>query len=124
MAEDLMEKDGVSVKIPLFQDAMTQTKEVITGLRFGATVAINGIPLSPERSLKLRNHSPTGFAWGYGGSGPAQLALAVLLEFTTEENALRLYQDFKFEIIAGLEGSFELPVERVKTWLAGKGVQA
>jgi hypothetical protein len=24
-----------------------------------------------------RNHSPTGFEWGYSGSGPAQLALAL-----------------------------------------------
>jgi hypothetical protein len=28
--------------------------------------------------LDLRNHSPTGFAWGYGGSGPSQLSLAIL----------------------------------------------
>ena len=28
--------------------------------------------------LDLFNHSPTGFSWGYGGSGPAQLALARL----------------------------------------------
>ena len=26
--------------------------------------------------LEVRDHSPTGFAWGYDGSGPAQLALA------------------------------------------------
>src|SRR5262245_22144387 len=30
--------------------------------------------------LELRNHSPTGFEWGYGGSGPAQLALALLVD--------------------------------------------
>src|SRR5467141_965015 len=30
--------------------------------------------------LEARNHSPTGFAWGYGGSGPAQLALALLID--------------------------------------------
>ena len=28
-------------------------------------------------SLAVRNHSPTGPAWGYDGSGPAQLALAI-----------------------------------------------
>ena len=28
-------------------------------------------PLNPRQ--ELRNHSPTGFEWGYGGSGPAQL---------------------------------------------------
>ena len=30
--------------------------------------------------LNIRNHSPTGFAWGYGGSGPAQLSLAILVD--------------------------------------------
>ena len=35
-------------------------------------------PLNPR--YDLRNHSPTGFAWGYLGSGPAQLALAILAD--------------------------------------------
>ena len=30
--------------------------------------------------LDLFNHSPTGFEWGYAGSGPAQLALALLAD--------------------------------------------
>lgn len=30
--------------------------------------------------LEIRSHSPTGFEWGYGGSGPAQLALAILAD--------------------------------------------
>ena len=43
----------------------------------GATaVVLNGEPL-PLR-LEVRNHSPTGFEWGYAGSGPSQLALAML----------------------------------------------
>src|SRR5262245_55620958 len=37
-------------------------------------------PLSARRSQAVFNHSPDGFAWGYGGSGPAQLALAILLD--------------------------------------------
>lgn len=37
------------------------------------------IPISPDQSLRFRNHSPDGFEWSYGGSGPAQLALAILL---------------------------------------------
>jgi len=62
------------------------------------------LPLEP--SLKLRNHSPTGFSWGYGGSGPAQLALALLLDATTiPETALQYYQEFKFEVVAGWPGS-------------------
>jgi len=30
--------------------------------------------------LDIRNHSPTGFEWGYNGSGPAQLALALVAD--------------------------------------------
>jgi hypothetical protein len=30
--------------------------------------------------LELARHSPTGFEWGYGGSGPAQLSLAILAD--------------------------------------------
>ncbi len=30
---------------------------------------------------EIWNHSPSGFEWGYGGSGPAQLALAILADF-------------------------------------------
>lgn len=65
----------------------------------------NPVILWPQRSLKVYNHSPTGFAWGYLGSGPAQLALALLLEETDQDTALRLHQRFKAEIIARLKGA-------------------
>lgn len=53
--------------------------------------------------LDLRDHSPTGFEWGYGGSGPAQLALALIADATGDgELALAVYQDFKTEIVAEL----------------------
>jgi hypothetical protein len=52
----------------------------------------------PPRPLRLYleevNHSPTGFEWGYGGSGPSQLAFAILADFTGDtETALQHYQD-------------------------------
>jgi len=31
--------------------------------------------------LDIVNHSPTGFAWGYSGSGAAQLAVAILADW-------------------------------------------
>lgn len=59
--------------------------------------------LTPERSLELVNHSPSGFEWGYGGSGPAQLALALLLDYTGDEAfALDHYQAFKTEVVSQL----------------------
>lgn len=84
-------------------------------------VWLDGKRLFPGRSLRHRSHSPTGFNWGYGGSGPAQLALAVLLECTDEETAGRLYQEFKWEWIShipgGMDFDWEIPVE---AWIAGK----
>lgn len=46
------------------------------------------------------NHSPDGFSWGYRGSGPAQLAFAILLEEFGLEVARRDYQRFKEHCIA------------------------
>ncbi len=51
-------------------------------------------PLTPR--LDLWNHSPDGFAWGYEGSGPAQLALAVAADVLQDDTrAVRLHQAFK-----------------------------
>lgn len=75
-------------------------------------------PLPPR--LDLRNHSPTGFAWGYGGSGPAQLALAILAEVTDKDFALSFYQDFKTAVIADKSGAFTITEEFVRGWLAGR----
>lgn len=70
---------------------------------------LNDKILNPIRSLRKINHSPSGFAWGYNGSGPAQLALAILLELIPEDHALEYYQSFKDSCIAALpQTDFEL----------------
>ena len=78
------------------------------------------IEISPDRSLAVYNHSPTGFEWGYGGSGPSQLALAIMLEVTDDDRrALNLYHDFKFDIVAGLPFTgWTLPLEQIERWIA------
>lgn len=54
----------------------------------------------------LRNHSPDGFEWGYGGSGPAQLALALLADATGDDAlALRIYQEFKNRIVCRIDNN-------------------
>ena len=51
--------------------------------------------------LDLFNHSPTGFGWGYHGSGPAQLALALLADALADDSrAARLHQHFKCKVVA------------------------
>jgi len=67
----------------------------------GVVVTVNDRPLNPR--FDLHNHSPTGFEWGYGGSGPAQLALAIMADHIgNDDQALSLYQSFKSDVIAGL----------------------
>ena len=74
-------------------------------------VHIDGKFLRPDQSQKLKNHSPDGFNWGYGGSGPAQLSLAILLKYMHPEYALALYQDFKFRFVANIpQEDFEINV--------------
>ena len=66
-----------------------------------AIVTVDGRRLNPR--FDLWNHSPTGFEWGYNGSGPAQLALALLADHCQDdEQALNLYQRFKWTVVAGL----------------------
>jgi Family of unknown function (DUF6166) len=66
--------------------------------------------------LDLANHSPTGFCWGYNGSGPAQTALAILADYSgDDQTALRLYQQFKWAVISQLpmDSGFELTSEEI-----------
>jgi hypothetical protein len=63
-------------------------------------------------------HSPTGFEWGYGGSGPADLALNVLALFVDPPEAYRLHQRFKRDVVAKLprEGGV-IRARDVRDWL-------
>ncbi len=76
--------------------------------------------LSPLKSLRLRNHSPDGFEWGYEGSGPAQTALALVLDFTRDRVlALSLYQQFKSKVVAGLAREWILTGAQVSEAISG-----
>lgn len=101
-----------------------QTIQADTTIRgYGRTVQIDGVALSPRRSQAILNHSPDGFNWGYGGSGPAQLSLALLLEAgASDEEATRHHQEFKWQMIATLEGGrpFEMAGSAATEWLAAK----
>lgn len=88
-----------------------QTKEVSI---FDRTLDLN-------RSLQLVNHSPSGFNWGYGGSGPAQLALALLVEFmpNKETLAIRLHQQFKVDVVVDLpQEDFSFKEDVVLDWIS------
>lgn len=84
------------------------TPEAYIGERQQGQLVVSQVPegtrLTPERSLELANHGPSGFEVGYCGSGPPQLALALLLNYTDDEDvALAEYMAFKAEVVSQLE---------------------
>ena len=71
-------------------------------------ILVDGTEILPELSQKIRNHSPDGFNWGYGGSGPAQTALAICLHiFDDTRLAQVFYQAFKRDFVAAWQPAGE-----------------
>ncbi|MFW6118835.1 MAG: DUF6166 domain-containing protein [Planctomycetota bacterium] len=63
-------------------------------------------------------HGPTGFEYGYSGSGPADLALSILRVAVEPERADRWYQAFKWDRIAPETGdSWSIKVGTVREWV-------
>lgn len=81
-------------------------------------VTRNGAPFSHVPSLTLANKSPSGFSWGYGGSGPAQLALALIYDVTGDSQvSLRTYQEFKWAVVSNWGDTWEISSERIQAWV-------
>ena len=89
------------------------------------SVYIENFKLSPEHSQQVYNHSLDGFSWGcpparhcpYGGSGSAQLALALMLLYCDCDTALRIYQDFKQEFVAKWHPHFVVAERSIIRWI-------
>ena len=95
--------------------------------QFEADAEVDGRTYELNPRLDLANHSPSGFEWGYGGSGPSQTALAILADWFSDRSkiteavsryaatlvafpdmtpgdrlALYLHEQFKADVIAPL----------------------
>jgi len=71
--------------------------------------------LDPRNDLD--NHSPDGFEWGYGGSGPAQTALALLADALGDDRrAVALHQDFKQRVVQQMsrEGPWRMSAATIR----------
>ncbi len=63
-------------------------------------------------------HSPTGIEWGYGGSGPCDLALSVLTAVAGADQAERHYRALVADVIARVPRSGGLlQAERARDWI-------
>ena len=63
----------------------TSVPDLIQGEWVTREIYLAGGRLNPSESLAVTRHSAHGFGWGDGGSGAAQLALALLLRATDAE---------------------------------------
>ena len=82
------------------------------------TVTRSGWSKPLDLGHDLWNNAPTDFSWGYNGSGPAQLALAILTDYFGAKPggkalAEALYEPFKFTVIAVLPDCWEMDFEEV-----------
>lgn len=96
-----------------------KSDRIFTGWRMedGTTrVFIGQEDLNPR--LDVLHASPTGFEWGYKGSGPAQLAFAICSEACDgdTQRALAVYQVFKETFVACLsrDESWHMAESRVQ----------
>jgi hypothetical protein len=93
---------------------------VYRGYRFGGRCVVTRDGRKLNARLDLFNHSPSGFEWGYGGSGPAQTALAILADFLNgdDELAVLLHQKFKWAFIARQpHKGWKISEAEVRGWL-------
>ena len=97
---------------------------------------VGGYFANLPKYLNEINHSPDGFNWGYCGSGPAQLAYALLRFFAEQElfgkeeikedenlvkNIARTYyQDFKVDVVSTLPDKWVLKGKDIEKWLVAK----
>jgi len=78
-------------------------------------VAVDGEPLA--KRYDLLSASPSGFETGYNGSGPAQLAIAMLAHAYDDGFACEHYQQFKREVVANLpEDRWTLRTADLDAW--------
>jgi len=89
-----------------------------TGLPVGlkdVLVTVNGKPLKQQV-----HHSPTGFEWGYLGSGPADLARSILWDFLGKEPSRILYMTFKEQFVTTWKDKWQITSEEIQNWMKDK----
>lgn len=82
----------------------------------GLVVTVDGEPLSVHTQVK--KFTDYGFEWSYEGESPQQLALAILADFTgDEEDAVRLSESYMKQVIANLDNDWVLTAKEINAAL-------
>ncbi len=79
---------------------------------------VNAVDESGQRPLyHAVDGSPTGFAWGYGGSGPHDLGRSILLDRLGYAPQTEIVSRFISDVVANLQPAFTLTYEEVDEWI-------
>ena len=98
--------------VPPFQDIVLWRDA--RGVAHASLGTAEGAPLR-----HVVRHSPTGIEWGYGGSGPSDLALSVLTAVAGADQAERHYRALVADVITRVPRSGGLlRAERALAWLS------
>lgn len=118
--------------------------KIYTGQHTEGTITVEVITRRPGNKIRRRElrHIPFHFAtkndvnWGYGGSGPADLALAILVDHLKEQapsegyragaecnnwmvksQAWKYHQDFKWHFVSKFGDEWEFRDSQIAAWL-------
>lgn len=72
----------------------------------------------------LVKHSPTGFEYGYGGSGPSDLARSIIGDFLHDRNPdPEVYHHFKWDFVSlwREDAEHEITDDMIDKWMTEKG---
>lgn len=86
------------------------------GLPDVEVTVIDGITGKAEPLKHRSHHSPTGFEWGYLGSGPADLARSILWDYFKEEPPGNIYMKFANQVVSKWEDIWEIKEIAVFAW--------
>jgi hypothetical protein len=64
----------------------------------------------------IEKHSPDGFQWGYLGSGPSDLAYAILADYKDEAFAKECYHDFKCDFVGKFKDKWVITEQDICDW--------
>jgi hypothetical protein len=74
-----------------------------------------------NKPLKHRiYHSPSGFNWGYLGSGPGDLARSILWDYLGNEPPRNMYMDFKERFVSGWGNEWEISSQEIQDWMKAR----
>ena len=113
----------------LYRDGMTHGEASVV-----VQNVVDGGPSDRRPLTHAPYHSPDGFEWGYAGSGPADLALALLADYfdesaefvlaalrsiwTPRSKAAALHQSFKERFVATeRRDEWQLHSDAIEAWL-------